>query len=305
MRTFREAIQSEAFTITADLTLQGNSTAKDVARQLELLGPWVDGVQVTDNPWAWVQMSAVAAASLVLQHGVDPIPVLTCRDRNRIALQSDLLGLQALGVTSVLLTHGHKIPKEHPVNARMIFDVSGRELVALAAGLSASEQPEPNREFFIGISARAFRPAHGWQALSLQKRSIAGARFLQTQLCFNLGILRQYMKSLVDTRMTWKYSVMVTLTPLPSAVTAKWLKKNLSGSRIPDEVIKRLEDAADPQREGIEICAESMREIAEIPGVSGVNLMTTGDPEIIREAIAASGLRQQSWGQSKGSELIF
>jgi len=292
MRTFREAIQGEAFTITADLTLQSNSTADDVARQLELLGPCVDGIQVTDNPWTWIQMSGVAAASLVLQQGVDPIPVLTCRDRNRIALQSDLLGLRALGVTSVLLTHGHKIPKDHPLNARMVFDVSGRELVEMAAGPSAAGHPEPNQEFFIGIGARAFRPPHGWDAGSLQERSRSGARFLQTQLCFNLGILRQYLKCLVETRMTWKYSVMVTLTPLPSAITAKWLKKNISDSRIPDAIIQRLEDSPDPEREGIELCAETMREVAQIPGVSGVHLMTTGNAHTIREAIVASGLRR-------------
>jgi 5,10-methylenetetrahydrofolate reductase len=110
-------------------------------------------------------------------------------------------------------------------------------------------------------------------------------------LCFNLDILRQYMKCLVETRMTWKYSVMVSLTPLPSATTATWLKKNLSDSRIPKAVITRLEQASDPEREGIEICAELMQEISEIPGVSGVNLMTTGNPELLCEAVKASGLR--------------
>ena len=291
MNTFREAIQREAFAITADLTLRSNSSQDDVARQLSLLGPCVDGIQVTDNPWAWVQMSAVSAASLVLKHGFDPIPILTCRDRNRIALQSDLLGLRALGVSSVLLMRGHKIPKDHPVKARMIFDASAADLVAMAAGLTEPDPSGPAREFFIGIGAKAFRPASDWAAESLQERSRAGARFLQTQLCFNLKLLRQYMRSLVEKRLTWKYSVMVSLTPLPSATTARWLKKNLSDARIPDTVIRRLEEAADPEREGIEICAELMREMAQIPGVSGVNLMTMGNPDSIHEAVMASGLR--------------
>ena len=291
MKVFRDAIQGEAFTITADLTLQSTSTADDVRRQLQLLAPWVDAVQVTDSPWAWVQMSAVSAASLALQHGIDPIPVLTCRDRNRIALHSDLLGLRAMGVTSVILTRGHKIPKEHPVEARAVFDTSGPELVAIAAGLPREDPPDPKQDLFIGIGARVFRPPHGWDAESLQERSRAGARFIQTQLCFNLGMLRQYMKCLVETRMTWKYSVIISLSSLPSAATARWLKKHLSDSRIPLSVIKRLEDAADPEREGIKLCAETMREVAQIPGVSGVNLMSTGNPESIREAIAMSGLR--------------
>ncbi|HMB60607.1 MAG TPA: methylenetetrahydrofolate reductase [Xanthomonadales bacterium] len=288
---FQAAAQSERFAITADLTLKGGSTADDVSRQAALLGPWVDGIQVTDNPWAWVQMSALAAASLLQREGIDPIPVLSCRDRNRIALQSDLLALRALGVSSVLLTRGQKIPADHPVKATTVFDVSGRELVALAASLGSTEAGPPGEAFFIGTGARAFRPAAGWDAESLNERSRAGARFLQTQLCFNLGILRQYMKCLVETRMTWKYSVMISLTPLPSAVTATWLKKNLGDSRIPKEVIKRLEQAPDAEQEGIAICAELMQEISAIPGVSGVNLMTTGDPGLLCEAIKASGLR--------------
>lgn len=291
MKTFRQAAQCEAFTITADLTLQSHSDADDVTRQVDLLGPWVDGIQVTDNPLGGVQMSAVAAASLVLRQSVDPIAVLTCRDRNRIALYSDLLGLRALGVTSVLLLRGPVISNDHPVKANMVFDASSRELVAMAAGIGDLDPPVPDKEFFIGIGAKALRPADGWAAKSLEDRAIAGARFLQTQLCFNLDILRQYMRCLIAKHLTWKYSVIVSLTPLPSAVTARWLKKNLSGSRISNATIGRLEEAVDPECEGIEICAESMREIAQIPGVSGVNLMTMGNPESIRDAIMASGLR--------------
>ena len=297
MKTFAEALQGKAFTITADLTLNSSSGADDVARQADLLGPHVDALQVTDNPWAWVQMSALAAAALVRRHGIDPVTILTCRDRNRFALQAELLGLRALGVTSLLLMRGHKIPKEHAVPGAPVFDMSGRELLAMAAGLNAAESAkrgeagEPASEFFIGIGAKAFRPVPEWAAKSLTERSNAGARFVQTQLCLNMDVLRQYMQHLVETRLTWKYSVIVSLTPLPSVATARWLKKNLTDSRIPRSVIVRLEQAADPAREGVAICAELIREIAEIPGVSGVNLMTTGDPELLRDAIKASGLR--------------
>jgi len=291
MRTFREAAQSDRFTITADLTLENASGADAVARQVDLLGPYVDGLQVTDNPWGWVQMSAVSAASLVLQNGADPVPILTCRDRNRIALHSDLLGLRALGVTSVLLTRGHKIPPAHPVPASMVFDTTGRELVAIAAAMSDTEPPLPGKEFFIGVGARVFKPSVGWDAESLNVRSAAGARFMQTQLCFNMATLRHYMKCLVETRVTWKYSVMVSLTPLPSAETTTWLKKNLSDSRIPASIIRRMEKAADPEAEGISMCAAMIREMAEIPGISGVNLMTTGNPDSLLAAIRESGLR--------------
>ena len=283
MKTFREAVQGEQFSISAELTVTRESTADDVRRQADVLGNCVDGIQVTDNPYAWVQMSALSAAGILIDHGVDAVPILTCRDRNRIALMSDLLGLQALGVTSLMLMRGHRVPKDHSVPASTVFDLTGRELVALASSLGES--------FFIGTGARVFRPGPRWQAESLTARAAAGASFIQTQLCFNLEILRRYMERFVQAELTRNYAVMVSLSPLSSAATARWVKENMSDSRIPDALIQRLEDAKSPEQEGIAICAELMQEISGIPGVSGVNLMTTGDPAAIPAAIQASGLR--------------
>lgn len=292
MRTFREAVQGEKFTLTAELTLTRSSTADELRRQADVLARYVDAIQVTDNPYAWVQMSAVSAAAILLGQGIDPVPILTCRDRNRIAIESDLLGLRALGVSSLILTRGHKVPKTHAVQAANVFDISGRDLIALAA--SFDDEDSPSRGFFIGTGARVFRPNRGWKADSLSARAVAGARFLQTQLCFNLDILRQYIAAMVEAKLTWRYSVIVSLAVLPSAVTAQWVKKNMSDSRIPKPIIQRLEQAADPEQEGVRICAELMQEISEIPGVSGINLMTTGDAAAIPAAIEASGLRSRS-----------
>ena len=283
MKTFREAVQGEQFSISAELTVTRESTANDVRRQADVLGNFVDGIQVTDNPYAWVQMSALSAAGILIAHGVDAVPIMTCRDRNRIALKSDLLGLQALGVTSLMLMRGHRVPEGHSVSASTVFDLTGRELIALAASV--------DEKFFIGTGARAFRPGPRWRAESLAARATAGAQFAQTQLCFNMDILRHFMKRFVAAKPTRKYSLMVSLSPLPSATTARWVKENMGDSRIPDEVIRRLEEAGDPEREGIAICAELMQEISGIEGVAGVNLMTTGNPEAIPAAIQASGLR--------------
>ena len=284
MKTFREAVQGEQFSIAAELTVKRESTADDVRRQAEVLGNFVDGIQVTDNPYAWVQMSALSAAGILIDHGVDPVPILTCRDRNRIALESDLLGLQALGVTSLMLMRGPKVPKIHSVPASTVFDLSGLELIALASSLG-------DGAFFIGTAARAFRSKRGWRAETLVAKAAAGARFMQTQLCFNMDILRRYMERFVEAKLTQSYSVIASLSPLPSATTARWVKKNMSDSLVPDAVIQRLEDANYPEQEGIAICAEMIQEISDIAGVSGVNLMTTGDPEAIPAAIKASGLR--------------
>lgn len=291
MKTFRQAVQSEAFTISAELTLRHASRADDVRRQADLLGPLTDGIQVNDNPPAWMHMSALAASSLLLQAGIDPVPILTCRDRNRVALYSDLLGCRALGITSLLLTRGRRVIKKNKLHGSTVFDIGGRDLIAMASEISEEEGAKPGEAFFIGTGAKVFHPKPEWRAESLGVRAKAGARFLQTQLCFNTGVLRKWMQRMVDLRKTWDYSVMVSLTPLPSAETARWLKEQYSDSKIPKAVIERLERAKDPRAEGVALCAELMNEVKAIPGVSGVNLMTTGEPELLAEAIRASGLR--------------
>jgi len=291
LRRFRDAVQNSKFSISAELTLKRESTARDIDCQVDALGDMVDGIQVTDNPWSWTQMSAVSAASLLLRRGVDPITIMTCRDRNRIALQADMVGLRAMGVTSILLTRGHRVPKGHQVQATAVFDTTGRELVTMANELNEDPAIAPGEEFFIGTGARAFRPGNKWRAKSLKVRAKAGARFIQTQLCFNTNIIRQYTEALIREKLTWKYAVIVSLAVLPSVETVIWLMENLPDSKIPVNIGKRIESAADPAREGIKICAELLQEISEIPGVSGVNLMTVGDPDLITEAIKASGLR--------------
>lgn len=291
-KTFRSAVQSRSVAITAELALKRETTPDDIRTQARSLAPWVDGIQISDNPWAWTQMSSVAAASLLLDEGVDPLPILTCRDRNRIALTSDLLGLRALGARSIMLMRGHRVPRNHPLPAATVFDLSGRELIALAAELNEDETGKAGDRLFLGTGARAFRPNAGWRADSLKDRAAAGAEFLQTQLCFNLDLLQDYLSRLVDLQVTWDYSVIVSLTPLPSLETAQWIREHYSDAKIPAAVMQQLEDAQDQRKEGIEICAGLMREMAALPGIAGINLMTTGDTDALIEAIRLSGVRE-------------
>ena len=291
-KTFRSAVQSRSVAITAELALKRETTPDDIRTQARSLAPWVDGIQISDNPWAWTQMSSVAAASLLLDEGVDPLPILTCRDRNRIALTSDLLGLRALGARSIMLMRGHRVPRNHPLPAATVFDLSGRELIALAAELNEDETGKAGDRLFLGTGARAFRPNAGWRADSLKDRAAAGAEFLQTQLCFNLDLLHDYLSCLVDLKVTWDYSVIVSLTPLPSLETAQWIREHYSDAKIPAAVMQQLEDAQDQRKEGIEICAGLMREMAALPGIAGINLMTTGDTDALIEAIRLSGVRE-------------
>ena len=287
MNRFRDAVRKERFAILAELTVQRESTATDVRRQADLLAPRTDGVQVTDNPYAWVQMSSLALSAILLEHGVDAVPIVSCRDRNRRALRADLLGMQGLGVSSVMLMRGHRVPKNHSVPASTVFDLTGRELISLAAAL----EPAGVERLFIGTGARAFRPNRGWRAESLNARIAAGAGFVQTQLCFNMDILRHYMRRVVAAGLTGKITVMVSMSPLPSAETERWVKENMWDARIPASVIQRLQEATDPRQEGIRICAELMQEIREVPGVGGLCLLTHGAADAVADAIQLSGMR--------------
>lgn len=274
--------------LSVELALQRESDAAAVRSQADLFRDRVDGIQVQDNPLAWVHMSPVAAAALLLAEGVDPVPILTCRDRNRIGLLSDLLGLRALGVESVLLTRGRRVGKRHALHASTVFDMTGRELIAMAAGINEEDNAP---RLFIGAGAKAHRVRPGWSADSLRARGEAGAEFIQTQLCFNLDLLRHWLDGLVAAQLTWRFSVIVSLAVLPSAETARWVKEHMVDSKIPEALVERLADAADPEAEGVAACAEAMQAVAALPGVSGIHLMNVGDPALAAAAIDASGLR--------------
>ena len=267
---------------------QGNTDR--VLRDADLLNGSVDSIGLGGNPPGWAQASPVALANLLLQRGIDATPHLNCRDRNRIALQSDLLGLRAAGVSSLVLTEGLQNMASGEPAAKPVFDLDCQGLIAMANAMNEEEWPDGKHEFVIGTAANACLPGPDWSDDELLSRAKAGARFIQTQLCFDLPLLRQYMQQLVESRVTWHCSMFVTLAPLPCAETARWLVENVAGSQIPDALIKRLDDAPDPHQEGIDICAEQMREIAQLPGVSGVRLLCLDHPEAVLASIKAAGL---------------
>ena len=290
-KTFRESIQNKEFVITAELNLARESDASAVIDQAAILSPRVDAIQVPDSPGGRVQMTPLTVSNILIQNGIDPIAHLSCRDRNRVALGSELLSLGATGVTSVLLLRGDELPGDHRPKVRQIFELGGMKLIETARALADDPTVASVPDFCIGTTATVFNPKAAWQPNSLLARVEAGARFIQTQLCFDMAALGRYMTHLVEAQLTWRTAIIVSLATMPSAVTARWLRENVRGSRVPKKVIRRLEQARDPEQEGVAICAELLQELSAIPGVSGANLMTPGDPATIPAAIQASGLR--------------
>ena len=292
MRTFREALRSRAFTVTADLALDRSADAAAVRRQAQLLGPLVDALQVPDAHDGRLQMSGQAAAAILLGEGVDPLVHLTGRDRNRIALENDLLGLGVLGVTSLLLTRGEELPKGYRPPTRQVLELSGADLVTTAVQLGEDESIPGVPGFCVGTAATVFAPKAGWAPQALLARVDAGVAFVQTQVCFNMKALRRYMEHLVAARLTWRCAVIVTLAVLPDLAAAQKLRQQLHGAAVPQKLLQRMAGAADPGQEGVRICVERIHRLREVPGVSGVNLVTPGSPERLAETLVATGLER-------------
>lgn len=287
--TFKDSLKTKDFVVTAHVNLAEAMDAESLLRQGEILRPVVDAIQLSDS--AQIHMSGVAAAALLIQNGLDPIVHMNCRDRNRIALQKDLIGAAALGVTSVLVMRGKTIPDGKKFEARNVFDITALELMAYIQGLKQAEDTSLVSRFLVGANAEIFDPQDDWTPKNLIRKCDAGANFVQLQICFDLDITRNYMARIVASRLTHRARFIMALAPLPSADSARWVRDNVKGALVPDPVIERLEGASDPEREGIEICAELMQELAAIPGVSGANLLTLGKLEAIPAAIEASGVR--------------
>ncbi len=221
---------------------------------------------------------------------------MNCRDRNRVALQSDILGAHSLGANNLLLLRGSKFPAEHRPRSSDVFDVGAIDLIATAAAIRdgevfADEQTETASDLYIGTVATAFHPAGHWQPEKLTSKADAGAQFIQLQVCHDLELLRAYVKRIVEAKLTWRFQLLASLAVFPSADAARQFRKERTDSIIPPEIVARIEKADEESAEGIAVVAEQIREIGDIPGLSGVTLTTSGDPASIPEAINASGLR--------------
>jgi len=290
MQTFTGAVRSKKFVISTELFLRPESNAETIAVQAELLRDHVDGVLVTDNQEGRLHLSPLAAASLVMANGIDPIVQLSCRNRNRIALLADLLGVAAMGVTSLVLIRGNRVPEGFNPRPRAVFDVDATELIAMASKMTEDECLPALPDLFVGSIMTPHEAQPGWVPEKLTQKADAGAQFMQTHICMDPALLARYMKHLVAADLPRRLSFFVSLAVFSSAEDALWLRNSPPSNRIPDQVIQRLEQAADAEQEGVKICAEQMRELADIPGINGVHLVATRNLATVNAAIELAGL---------------
>jgi methylenetetrahydrofolate reductase (NADPH) len=274
------SLQAGSFVMTAEVVPPASCDPGDLlAKALPLRG-LADAVNITDGAGARAHMGATAAAAILLQNGIEPILQLTCRDRNRIALQGELMGAAALGIRNLLLLRGDDLDSRALMETARTMRDDGR----LPHGQAVAN---PAR-FFLGAADSPIDPPAGWQPKSLIDKVGAGAAFAQTQFCMDAGVVRRYIGRLAEAGLAGKLFVLVGVNPLRSAKSARWMRSHLFGTIIPDAFVARMEQATDPAAEGRRICVELIEELGTIAGVAGVHIMAPGNdaavPEVIAEA---------------------
>jgi methylenetetrahydrofolate reductase (NADPH) len=284
------------FALTAETTPPDAGTAAPVLERVACLRDLADAVNVTDGAGAKAHMAALAAAAVLARNGIEPVMQMTLRDRNRMALQADLMGASALDIPNILCLRGDDASAGDQPETKAVFDVDTPTLVRSAramrdqAMLPSGRKLETPAKLFIGIADTPIEPKPGWRPDALLAKVEAGADFVQTQYCFDLALLRRYLALLDDHGVPERVFIIVGIGPIASARAARWMNDNLYGVHVPEPIVARLEQARDPRAESIRICVELLQEIAEIPGVAGAHLMAPKSEAAVAEVIEASGL---------------
>ena len=292
MRSFKDAIRNCDFAVSAEIFLRPESNVDSINEQADLLRDHVDAILFTDNQFGRLHMSTLVAASILINAGVDPIVQIASRNRNRVALISDLIGAAALGVTSLLLVKGDIAPKEFNPRPKPGLDVNAAELIRMASTVSQDPRISHAPDFCIGGLVTAHRPKKDWNGKLLVDKIDAGAGYLQAHICMDIEVLKTFMNRLVDNGIVRRTNIIGATAILDSAEDARWLRENRRNVLIPDSVVDRLEQASDPRQEGIDICTEILQAMPGIPGISGANIMAARDLATIPETIDAAGLPQ-------------
>ncbi len=306
------------FAVTGELGPPQSADPEVIREKAALLKGYIDAVNITDNQTAIVRMSSIGAGTLVLQEGLEPVIQMTCRDRNRLAIQADLLGAHALGMRNLLcLTGDHQIFGNHPT-AKNVFDIDSLQLVHMVAEMRdkaifqcGDEFKGKTAGFLVGAAAAPFADPTDFRPLRLAKKVKAGANFIQTQLVYDVDEFKKYMKKVRDLGVHKETFILAGVGPLKSPGMAKYMKNNVPGILVPDEVIDRMNEAGKEWKgkkasdlkpeekkarskawraEGIQICIDLIKDIKKIDGVSGVHIMAIEWEEAVKPIVEGAGL---------------
>ncbi len=293
---FERVLRAGQFAVTSELAPPDSADPEDVYRRARIFDGYVDAINATDGSGANCHMSSLAVCALLTRVGYAPVMQISCRDKNRIAIQGDILGGAAMGVCNLLCLTGDGVQAgDHP-QALPVFDLDCMSLLETARTLRDEHHFLSGRKItyaprvLLGAAENPFVEPLAWRAQRLAKKVAAGAQFIQTQFCYDAPVLKAFMRQLEELGLLNRVFILVGVGPLRSAKAAEWIRTHVPGVHIPDAVIARLAGAADGALEGRKLCIELIQEIRAIPGVHGVHLMAYRQEESVAEIIERSGV---------------
>lgn len=289
-------LRAGEFTVTAELSPPDSSDPQEVFEKARIFHGSVDAMNATDGSGANCHMASVAVCAILRRANYSVVMQVSCRDRNRIAIQGDVLGAAAIGVASILCLTGDGVQAgDHP-QAKPVFDLESITLLSMLRRMRDESRFQSGRKItqpprvFLGAAANPFMPPHDFRPIRLAKKIEAGAQFIQTQYCFDVELLERFMSRVCDMGLHEKAFILVGVGPLASARAAEWIRQNVPGVHIPDKIIDRLAGSGNQKQEGKRICIELIQRVREIAGVSGIHVMAYRQEETVAEIIQESGV---------------
>jgi methylenetetrahydrofolate reductase (NADPH) len=286
------------FAVTSECGPPRGADPEVIRKKGELIKAAVDAINITDNQTSVVRMSSFSSCVILKQMGIDPVLQMVTRDRNRIALQSDILGAAALGINNILCLSGdHQKFGDHP-SAKNVYDIDSIQLIQTVKRMRdegkflGGEELKGVPRFFIGAAENPFADPFEFRAVRLAKKVAAGVQFIQTQCIFNLDRFRTWMEQVRDRGLHEKVHILGGVTPMKSIGMANYMKKEVPGMDVPDELIARIKGVDKEKRaeEGIKICVETIKQLREIEGVHGVHIMAIEWEAMVPRIVAEAGL---------------
>lgn len=290
-------LREDQFVVTTEIGPPKNACAKAMRHKAKMLKNYIDAANITDCQAATARLSSIAGGLHLLNKGIEPIIQMTCRDRNRIAMQADIMGAYSLGIRNLLCLSGdHQKFGNHPTS-KNVYDIDSIQLVYLtrrmrdkklffSGDLIKGQEPR----FFIGAVANPFADPFEYRIDRLEKKVNAGAEFIQTQSIFDMERFERFMEMVVDRGIHERVYILPGITPLKSWRAAEFMRNNISGMMIPDKLIERMKNASDPKAEGIKIAIEQINIIKSMKGIHGVHIMAIAWEEVVPEIVRKCGL---------------
>ena len=291
---FERVLRAGQFAVTAEIAPPDSADPADVYQRAALFDGYVDAINATDSSGANCHMSSMGICSLLTRRGYAMILQQSCRDRNRIAMQGDILGAAAMGVCNILCLSGDGVESgDHP-EAKPVFDMDSISALGMVRHMRDEQQFLSGRtinsppRLFLGAAANPFAPPLDFRPHRMAKKIAAGAQFIQTQYCFDAERFKTFMAQARDLGLLEQAYVLAGVGPLASAKAADWIRRNVAGVHIPDAVIDRLAGAQDQKQEGVDLCVDLIEQVREIEGVSGVHIMAYRMEDRIGEIVTRS-----------------